>query len=520
MNRGFTCSKLLAFALAFVLAVALAPFSFGQAISGNLVGTVFDPSGAVVPNAEVEAVNVATGVKTVTNTTSSGGYRFNNLPVGTYTVGVKAQGFASTGKQVTLELNQTGTLNFSLTPGAVSTTVEVSGAPPLIDTTTAQIQSNYEQKETQDLPTASVGLGVVNLTLLQSGVGSTGGLGAGTGPSVSGQRPRDNNFTIEGVDNNNKGVTGPLAYVPNDAVGNFAVLQNQFSPEFGHSNGGQFNTVTISGTNSFHGRAYEYLQNRDFNAIDQSVANQTPVGVKPTNPRYDNNRFGGQVGGPIFKNKLFFFANFEYNPIGQAAVPGSPLYAPTSNGYQTLLSIPGVSTSNIQGMQKYAQTSASCAGQAGCPSPTVNGTPIEVGVLQLVAPNYNNTRALTTSMDWNISDKDQVRGRYIYNKNIAIDTGLTGVTLAAFYTTVPQPFHVVAISEYHQFTPMLSNEFRDGFNRFSQTFSVPPVKFQNLDAFPNFTFDELGGLNIGPDPNAPQFAIDRKSTRLNSSHVA
>src|SRR5207302_112695 len=278
-----------------------------QAISGNLVGTVFDPSGAVVPNAEVEAVNVATGVKTVTNTTSSGGYRFNNLPVGTYTVGVKAQGFASTGKQVTLELNQTGTLNFSLTPGAVSTTVEVSGAPPLIDTTTAQIQSNYEQKETQDLPTASVGLGVVNLTLLQSGVGSTGGLGAGTGPSVSGQRPRDNNFTIEGIDENDKGVTGPDIYVPNDAVANFTILQNQFSPEFGHSTGGQFNTSILGGTNSFQATAYEYFQNRNLNAIDNAVVLTTSPGTKPKNPRFDRNRFGGQVGGPIFKNKLFFF---------------------------------------------------------------------------------------------------------------------------------------------------------------------------------------------------------------------
>lgn len=507
MNRAFTSCKLLTWALACLLAVALAPFGFGQAISGNLVGTVFDQSGAVVANAEVEAVNVGTGIKTTTKTTSSGEYRFNNLPVGTYNVGVRAQGFASTGKQVFLELNQTGTLNFSITPGAVSTTVEVSGAAPVIDTTTAQIQANYETKEAQDLPAASVGLGVINLSLLQAGVASTGGLGAGTGPAISGQRPRDNNFTIEGVDNNNKGVTGPLAYIPNDAVGNFSVLQNQFSPEFGHSNGGQFNTVVLNGTNQFHGMAYEYLQNRDFNGIDTSIAIPALLNHQvPKNPRYDNNRFGGQVGGPILKNKLFFFVNYEYNPIGEAATPGSPLCAPTAAGYQTLLGISGVSTANINALQKYAQaTAADTSGT--CPAVTVNGTKAEVGVLQIVSPFFNNTRALTTSMDWNISDKDQIRGRYIYNKNVASDTGLTGVTLPVFYETIPQPFHVVALSEYHQFTPMLANEFRAGYNRWGYNYIVPNKQFlPTLDAFPNLTFDDLGGLNVGPDPNAPQYS--------------
>jgi hypothetical protein len=515
MNRAFTSSKILALALALLVAVVLMPSAIGQLISGSLVGTIYDSSGAVVAHADVDALNVATGVKSTTKATASGEYRFNNLPVGTYSVTAKAAGFGATTKQVVLELNETGTMNFSLSPGAQSVTVEVSGAPPIIDTTTAQLQNNYEEKQLQDLPTAGVGLGVINLSLLNPGVGSTGGLGAGTGPSISGQRPRDNNFTIEGVDNNDKGVTGPLAYVPNDAVGNFAVLSNQFSPEFGHSNGGQFNTVVQSGTNSFHGRAYEYLQNRNFNAIDQSVANQTPAGQTPKNPRFDNNRFGGQVGGPIFKNKLFFFANYEYNPIGQAAIPGSPLLAPTAGGYTTLLGIPNVSTANIQALQKFAVAPAPCSQadiQSGtCPANgavSVGGTPVQVGILPVVAPNFNNTKALTTSMDWNISDHDQIRGRYIYNKNVALDTGLTGVTLPQFFTVIPQPFHVVALSEYHQFSPMVTNEFRVGFNRRSQTFGVPNLTFlPTLDAFPNLTFDELGGLNIGPDPNAPQFAI-------------
>src|SRR5581483_10739259 len=98
-----------------------------------------------------------------------------------------------------------------------------------------------------------------------------------------------------------------------------------------------------SGTNAIHGRVYEYFQNRNLNAIDQTVANNTPPGETPKNPRYDNNRFGGQVGGPIIKNKLFYFVNFEYNPIGQAAVPSSPALAPTADGWNQILGIPGTS---------------------------------------------------------------------------------------------------------------------------------------------------------------------------------
>ena len=156
----------------------------------------------------------------------------------------------------------------------------------------------------------------------------------GTGPSVGGQRPRNNNFTIEGVDNNSGSVTGPLVTVPNDAVAEFTFLQNQFSADFGHSSGGQFNQVVKSGTNQFHGSAYDYLLNRNLNAAD----NLNAVEGIPLHPRFDNNRFGGTFGGPIKKNKLFFFVNYEYNPIGTIGATGT-VCAPTAAGYNTINSI-------------------------------------------------------------------------------------------------------------------------------------------------------------------------------------
>src|SRR4029077_14811285 len=130
---------------------------------------------------------------------------------------------------------------------------------------------------------------------------------------IGGQRPRNNNFMIEGVDANDKTITGSLIRImPNDAVSQFSVLQNQAGAQYGHSSGGQFNTILKSGTNVFHGTAYEYLQNRNLNAIDQQVQSQAIAsGKRPSNPRSDNNRFGGSFGGPIKKGKLFFFGLYE-----------------------------------------------------------------------------------------------------------------------------------------------------------------------------------------------------------------
>jgi hypothetical protein len=481
--------------------------AFGQAISGNIVGTVVDSSGAALTGADVVAHNVATGVNWSGKTNSTGGYRFDNLPIGSYEITAKASGFQTTTLRVDVQLNKSGTANITMTPGSASTTIEVAGLAETLDTTTAQIQTTYESKMLEDLPTANLGvntatglnLGVLNLSMLDAGASSTGGLGAGVGPALSGERPRNNNFTIEGVDNNNKGVTGPLVYVPADAVSNFTVLQNQFSPEFGHSNGGQFNIVVKSGTNSFHGTAYEYFQNRNLNAIDQSVANSTAPGDPIRNPRFDSNRYGGQFGGPIFKSKLFFFANYEYNEVGQASVPGAPLLAPTSAGYAALLAIPGVSTANVQALQKYVQAPSQTS------TVTVGTTSIPVGTLPIQAPNFTNFKALTTAMDFDISERDQIRGRYIYNQSAALDTA---AQLPVFFTPLVQPFHLATISEYHTFTPSITNEFRVGFNRFAQTFVVGNQTFlPTLDAFPNITIDDLGDLNVGPDPNAPQFAV-------------
>ena len=253
---------------------------WAQATDGNVVGTVFDASGASLAGASVELANAATGIKSTATTDAQGAYRFGNVLIGQYTITVSATGFTTaTLKDVTVELSRTTTANLTLSVGNVASAVEVTSAPALLDTTTAQVTNTYERRLATDHPlSANPSGGVYNLSLLGAGVASSGGIGAGTGPSVGGVRPRNNNFTVEGVDNNNKNVTGPIIYVPNDAVGEFTVLQNQFSAEFGRGSGGQFNVTIKSGTNEIHGSAYEYLLNRNLNANDQA-AGGTPADI-------------------------------------------------------------------------------------------------------------------------------------------------------------------------------------------------------------------------------------------------
>ncbi len=272
----------------------------------------------------------------------------------------------------------------TLTISAASETVEVSAATVTLDTTTSQVQSSFDTQALTQLPASANN--VLNASLMTAGVGSSGGMGDGTGPSVGGQRPRSNNYTVEGIDNNNKSVTGPLVYVPSDAVSEFTAMQNQFSAEYGHSNGGQFNQIVKSGTNSFHGLAYEYSQNRNYNAIDAATARAQGY-QNVVKPRYDDNRFGGQIGGPILKNKLFFFSNYEQEPYGAPGTTAS-FCAPTSEGFSTLSGISGLSATNLQVFKQYSPVAASqaAADDAICPqSVSVGGRDIPVGDVGVIA---------------------------------------------------------------------------------------------------------------------------------------
>lgn len=495
-----------------------------QATSGNIAGIVADQSGAVIAGAQVKATNEATGVVTAAAANQSGEFLIQNLLPGQYDLSASAPGFKTfTLRNFEVQLNNTASAKLVLPVAEANTSVQVSAdAGATIDTTTVQIQSTFQLKEVQDLPTATVGLGVLNLSLLSPGVASSGGVGAGTGPSVGGQRPRANNFMIEGIDNNDKSVTGPLVYVPNDAVDQFTLITNQFSPEFGHSAGGQFNVIVDSGTNNLHGRAYEYFQNRNLNA------ESGPEGAKVPNARYDYNRYGGQVGGPVIKNKLFYFVNFERQTTGQAL--SYYTCTPTAAGLAELQNIPNLNATNLGIYEKYtpaapsqvdATQDHSCGAEAtGLQYLTVydgaqynaqagefasgNAYNIPLGNYQVNAPTFTNFDALTTSVNWTISPKDSFRGRYIYNTEGTEDTA---AEFPVFFQTLPYRYHLIALSEYHDFSPNLINEARIGFNRYYNSTPSGNYSFPGLDAFPTIYIYDQGFSQYGPDGNAPQSTI-------------
>ena len=493
--------------------------SFAQSTSGDIVGTIYDASGAMIPNATIVAKNDATGVETTTKSTVAGEYHIANLLPGTYTITVTMTGFAKAQiKGLAVTLNATATNNVKLDVSTNVETVEVSAAAASIDTTTASVQSSFQETAMSELPTASGGSGVLNLALLNAGVGTSGAIGLGSGPSVGGQRPRNNNFTIEGIDNNSGSVTGPLVSLPNDAVAEFTVQQNQISPEFGHSSGGQFNSVVKSGGNAFHGTAYEYLQNRNLNAAD----NINVVNGSPLHPRYDDNRFGGSFGGPIKKNKLFFYGLYEYEPVGNSSSAGQ-LYAPTAAGWNTISSfssLPGFNQTSLSQLKQYlgtANTAVSAASVGGYPlvgpgneslgeQVAATAKPVEIGLLGITSPAFSNNEKGVASVDYNISNTDSLRGRFILNRSGFIDTA---ASLPVFYETVPTNNYLVAISEFHTFTPSVINEFRLGYNRYYNTYSAGDFKWPGLDQFPNVNIFELNA-QLGPDGNAPQAGVQNQ----------
>ena len=501
--------------------------AFSQTSTGALVGVVRDATGAVIPKATVTVTNVGTNVVYTGQASASGEYRISDLPNGTYDVSAKAPGFNdSLVKGLGISANNVQTQDVTLGVTGGSTTVEVSSqANVSIDTTTAQIATTFSLKETEDLPSATVGLGVLNLSLQAPGAVSSGGVGAGTGPSISGQRPRNNNFEIDGIDNNSKGVTGPLLYVPNEAVQQFVLLENIYSAQYGHSTGGQFDSLIATGTNSVHGNVYEYFQNRNLNAVTSSQGIADAAGqINPAtgalggphfNPRNDFNRYGGSLGGPIIRNKVFAFANFERQTLGQSAAANT-ICAPTAAGYAALNSVTFASANNLKVFEQYFPTApnqAKASGDPACSTQAISVIPtsgvstlVPVGDYAISPPNYYNHYALTTSGDYTISPKDTFRVRYVYNREDVADTA---ATLPTFYTSEPARYHLASLSETHIFGPNLTNDIRFGYTRYFSQDPVGPQSFPGLSAFPSLYFGDLSGYgtSIGPDPNAPQETI-------------
>lgn len=477
------------------MALLMSALCFGQVTDGNLAGVVLDPSGSAIVGAVVQAESLSTGWTATSLTDSIGKYHFNNLPVGGYKITASSEGFQSKISSVTVELSRTTTANITLNVGQRTDSITVTDTPTLIDATTAQIANLFTARMSTDLPVAAnPNSGYLNLSLLGAGVASSGAVGAGAGPSVGGQRPRNNNFTVEGSDNNRKDITGPLVALPNDAVREFTVLQNQFSAEFGHSSGGQFNAIILAGTNQLHGKFYEYFQNRNLNAQDEAFKRLAIT----QRQRYDQSTLGANLGGPLKKDRAFYFGSLDYNPLGRSSTSGTPRYAPTADGYATLSSIPAVSQTNLGVLKQYV---GAAPVQDGTYAVAVQGAQIPLGIVPIVAPSYSNTYKGLASLDYNATSKDQLRGRFVQNRVSQIDTGAQA---PAFWTLRPTTSYLASVSELHTFGPTLLNEVRTSYNRFNDRRDASGIKFPGLDAFPTIGLPNDLNLLLGPFTDAPQ----------------
>ncbi len=282
--------------------------AFGQATaSATIQGTVTDHSGAVVAGAQVVAKNKANDVSRTTTTSDVGYYQFELLPVGTYTVTVTKTGFAGFAQTTEILIGQTATVNVELKTGSVSEIIEVTSEAPLVDQLKTSVSQNITPSEVEELPL--LGRDVANLAYLAPGVRATDSYDPTKNRyailSVNGQGGRNVNTTINGVDNKDNTVGGPVMQLPLEAVQEFVISTQRFSAANGRSEGAAINMITKAGTNKYHGSAFGFFREQQFNAenVDEQAA-----GVKGP---YSRQFFGGSVGGPIAKDKLFGFFAFE-----------------------------------------------------------------------------------------------------------------------------------------------------------------------------------------------------------------
>src|SRR5882672_10390004 len=387
-KEKFSMRRSTALILTALLLLLTGSVTFSQAITGRLRGQILDPSGGAVPQAQVVVTNQRTGVTATLTTTSAGTYELPSILPSLYKVSVEAKGFKGFLKiDIPVLADQDNVVNVQLELGPSSETVEVTAGAIAVQTSSATLNNNFRATDVEGLPTAAGTLNgsPLNLAVLAPNVVAQPGGVTGVGGSVGGTRPRDNNFTVDGVDDNNLGVTGNNSTVIPDAVAEFALTTNQFTAEYGHSAGGQFSLVTKTGTNNWHGSGEWYNQNKNYNSLDNLTKNAIAGGTIPGKPDFDNNRFGGTMGGPIVKNKWFVFGAYEYTTLHGQGVP-TPLIQPTAAGLTTLENLAVNSTiRDILGNFPVAPT-----GDLGTVPVTVGATTadIPIGNLVIVSPTF------------------------------------------------------------------------------------------------------------------------------------
>jgi Carboxypeptidase regulatory-like domain/TonB-dependent Receptor Plug Domain len=484
-------------ALWVALLLSLAPLAMhGQVDQGSITGTVQDSSGAVIPNASVTVTNTDTGLALQAKANASGSYVFSPLKIGNYKITAASPGFQTTTREnVHLDIQQRLNVVLVLQPGQISQTVTVSDAAPLLQTQEGAVGQVISTETINNTPLN--GRNWVYIAQLTAGVAPPFGntRGSGSGDFVAnGQRAEQNNFILDGVDNNTNLVdflngSSFVMRPPPDALAEFNLQTSNYSAEFGHSAGAVMNASIKSGTNHIHGSVWEYFRNTNLDAVNWNALSTPP---------YHQNQFGATLGFPILKNKLFYFGDTEANriSIGQTNVLTVPTPLMRQGNFSELLS-PSL-TGSAQPIQLYQPNSANlsqpltCNGQNNVfcanqidpiaknilslyPQPNTNGGKTYNNLIENVSKN-DDAFQWDQRLDWNISQRDQAYARYSYTHEIILNALPLGPVLdGSGYggerdTNLAQNF---MLSETHIFNPNLTNEFRFGYNWIVSKFKQP-----------------------------------------------
>lgn len=507
--RGFAARCKCVLSAISILAISIVCISQAHAqVSGaNLTGTVKDSSSAIIPNAQVSISDIATGVVRTVSTDAAGLYAAPNLLPGNYEVRVSAPGFSiQVQKGITLTVGAQQLLDITMTVGQVSQTVEVTTEAPQVELVSSSISGIVNQTTVVELPlngrdwTSLATLQpAVNQVLTQQPNGVTasrGNRGFGTQLSVAGSRPQLNNYRLDGMSIVDYAGGGPGSVLGIalgvDAVAEFSVLTSNSDAGYGRNAGGVINAITKSGTNQFHGDAYEFIRN--------SVLNTRGPFDGPKVPPFRRNQFGGSVGGPIQKNKTFFFVDYEgfRQALGTTNVNKVP--SPAARGInstgQPTVAVVGGSPLPLSG-----------PGAAPNPDPV---THIDKAVLPFLAfwPAYNaglvgadlgnfdiattnvaSENFVTTRIDRKLSDKDSISGTYFLDKglNISPDTMNQWLVGNKSFRTM------ITVAETHVFSNSLVNSVRGGYNRIQEYSNTPVSAINPLTANTSSTYSASPG---------------------------
>ena len=501
------------------LCMAFSLPALAQVAGGAFSGRVTDPSGAVIPNAKAVVQNTATGVTTKLTTNTAGLYSTPGLNPGTYNIRVSAPGFVTSVRAgLILTVGAQEAINFKLQVGSVQKTVTVTGAAPMVQTTTSSISAVVNEASVQQLPLN--GRSWTDLAALQPGVNAShtqqasgngqlrGTRGYGNEMTISGAIPQRNSYLLDGISINDYSNGAPGSVLGGNlgvnAIREFAVITTNYTAQYGNTSGGVISAVTRSGTNSFHGAAYEFIRNDKLDA-----ANYFEHGVRSP---FKRNQFGGDIGGPIIKNKTFFFGDYE--GIRQAQGNSTVSFVPSPAARLGNLST-GTVTVNPN-VQKYlalypVPQAATCPeGKDVCP-------------FAFSGQQIANENFFTTRIDNTFSSKDSIFGTFVFDRAPYTAPDAMNNVLNEGFTSR----QTVAIQETHAFSPSFINAIRFGFNH-ENVKSGAPVNAVNpaaadhsLAAFPGEYASVLkvtglsqmnGGLGASPyttfDWNNYQFDDD------------